>query len=50
MIIEEFEAKQQTKSDNVQAASFNRIDGIEQVTQESNSQKEKSSLYKLRNE
>ena len=50
MILEEFEAKQKTKSDNVQTASPNKIDGIEKVTKESNSQKEKSNLHEPRNE
>ena len=50
MILEEFEAKQKTKSDNVQTTSPKKIDGIEQVTQEANSKKEKSSLNELRNE
>lgn len=50
MIIEEFEAKHKPKSDNLQTASTNKINGIEQATQESNSQKEKSNPHELKNE
>ena len=50
MIIEEFEAKQKPKSDNVQTASSNKVNGIKQVTQESNSQKEKCNPHELKNE
>ena len=50
MIIEEFEAKQKTKSEHFQTDSPNKFNEIEKVTKESNSQGKRSNLYEPKDE